>query len=548
MKHWLPALFAVFYALTAAAQQPDSTYRFTRQDTLRGGLRPERTSYDVTFYDLNLSVNPATRTIDGSNTIRYRVKEPFRRMQIDLFDNMQIAAITQNGQKLTFKRDGNAVFVDMKEAQPVGQLREVKVTYSGSPQVAKNPPWDGGFLWRQDPSGKSWVTVTCQGTGASLWWPCKDHLSDEPDSMRITCRVPNGLTCVSNGTLQSKRPARTAGQTEFIWYVRYPINIYNVTLNIANYAYFKDEYRSLDRQTLALNYYVLPQNLEKANVHFEQVKAMLDCYEKYFGKFPFWRDGYKLVETPYWGMEHQTAIAYGNNYRNTPFGFDFIIIHESGHEYFGNSLSAGDSGEMWIHEAFATYAEALYMECTHSIPKAIEYLNMQRKLIKNQHPMLGPLGVNYQHRDTDIYYKGSWMLHTLRHAVDNDNLWFKALKALATEKKLSIVNTDEVIDFLELKTQVDLQSIADQYLKYTGIPVLEYKVLAKNDKQWEIRHRWVADTKGFNLPVKVRFGFGEWQTIYPKTEWSATNVKFSSGWLNFNTDYGLFTIRQVRLE
>lgn len=532
------------------AQTPSPTLpdTFTRQDSLRGGLRPERTSYDVKFYDLNLSVDPARQRIEGRNTIRYRVVQPFSRMQIDLFANMTITAITQHGKSLSYERDGNAVFITMAEPQPVGKLRELTITYAGSPQVAKNPPWDGGFIWRKTPAGKDWVTVACEGVGASLWWPCKDHLSDEPDSMRITCRVPKGLKCISNGKFQTERPARNGSQSEWVWYVHYPINSYNVTLNITDYAHFSDEYRSMDRKPLKLDYYVLPGNEAKAKPHFEQVKAMLDCYEKYFGKYPFWRDGYKLVETPYWGMEHQSAIAYGNQYRNNPFGFDFIIIHESGHEYFGNSLSAGDHAEMWIHEAFTTYAEAVFVECTHSVPKAIEYLNTQRKLIKNKYPMLGPLGVNYQHKDTDIYYKGTWMLHTLRHAVDNDNLWFKALKALAVDKRLSIVTTDEVIDYLEQQTGVDLQSIADQYLRYTGIPVLEYKVLAKSDKEWEIRHRWVADAEGFNLPAKIRFGFGEWQTITPTRAWGVSKVKPGTGWVNVNLDYGLFTARQVPLE
>lgn len=537
-------------AWSAVAQTPDSTAAFTHADSLRGSLRPERTSWDVRFYDLSLSIDPQTRTIEGTNTIRYTVKAPFKRMQLDLFANMEIVSIVQNGRPLDYVRDGNAVFITMQAQQSVGINGTLKVTYKGSPIIAKNPPWDGGFVWRKNPvTGADWVTVACEGKGASLWWPCKDHLSDEPDSMRIAMRVPKGLTGVSNGKFMAERAVKTnPNQTEWVWYVRYPINNYDVTINVTDYARIQDEYVSLDKQALKLNYYVLPQNVGKAKVHFQQVKGMLDCYEKYFGKYPFWRDGYKLVETPYWGMEHQSAVAYGNNYRNNPYGFDFIIIHESGHEYFGNSLSVGDHAEMWIHESFTTYAEALYVECTQSLQKAQEYLNMQRKLIKNKYPMVGPMGVNFDQKDTDIYYKGTWMLHTFRHAIDNDPVWFKALKALCTRKKLSIITTDEVIDFLEQQTGVDLQSIANQYLRYPAIPTLEYKVLAKSDKEWEIRHRWVADAEGFNLPVKMRFGTGTWQTIRPTRAWGVTKLKPTGSWISINTDNGLFNVQQLALE
>ncbi len=530
----LPFLFTVAY-----------TQSFTRQDSLRGSLRPERTGYDVTFYDLNLSVDPAKRTIAGQNTIRYKVVAPFRRMQLDLFANMTIASITQHGKKLAFVRDGNAVFVTMNEPQTIGQIQAVTVAYAGSPIVAKNAPWDGGFVWKRDSlTGRDWVTVACEGKGASLWWPCKDHLSDEPDSVRITCRVPAGLTCVSNGVFVSQKPVNNGLQTEWTWFVHYPINNYNVTLNITDYAHFADTYTSPDHTRLPLDYYVLPGNLTKAKAHFEQVKGMLACYERYFGKYPFGRDGYKLVETPYWGMEHQSAVAYGNEYHNNPYGFDFIIIHESGHEYFGNSLSVADHAEMWIHESFTTYAEALYVECTQNASTAQNYLNRQRTLIKNQYPMIGPMGVNFDQKDTDIYYKGTWMLHTLRHAVANDSVWFAALKALATEKRLSIVSTGEVVDFLAKRTEKPLQPIMNQYLYHAALPLLEYTSLSNN----VLRYRWKAAVDDFNLPVQVRLGSGAWQPIKPTSDWQTTTLPAGSGAVTMNTDIGLFQVRAVALD
>jgi len=540
MKQWIlatTALFCSFFSLgqqvptaeTTASDRP-ATPLFTHQDSLRGSLRPERTGYDVTFYDLNLTVNPAAKSITGSNTIRYRVKQPFTRMQIDLFENLQVEAITQGGKPLTYTRDGNAIFVTMGGPQPVGQVQEIKVAYKGQPREAVRPPWDGGFSWTKDSTGKTWVGVSCEGLGASSWWPCKDHLSDEPDSMRMTFRVPRGLLCVSNGRLVHQQDV-AGNQTEFTWAVSYPINNYNVTFNLGNYVRIKDQYRSRDHKYLDLNYYVLRYNEAKARKHFEQVKGMLDCYEWHFGHYPFWRDGYALVETPYWGMEHQSAVAYGNGYKNNPFGFDFIIIHESGHEYFGNSLSCTDGADMWIHEAFTTYMESLYLECTEGYNKAVQYLTTQKKLVKNQYPLVGPMGVNFDQKDTDIYYKGAWLLHTLRNVVDDDDVWFIALRKLATQKKLSSVSTKEVIDILSRETKTDLRVVFDQYLNYPKAPVLEYKLVEKGDDQ-EIQYRWIADAPGFNMPLKVRFAYGPWRKIHPTREWQTTTFPKTKGWFN----------------
>ncbi len=552
MRLFAVTLCGLFLCLAARQTSAQTTDRFTRADSLRGGLRPERTGFDVLFYDLSLSVDPATRSIAGSNTIRYKVVAPMQRMQIDLFANMQVLSITQNKKPLRYVRDGNALFITMADKQRVGEVRELTISYNGKPQAAKNPPWDGGFVWRKDTTtakNADWVTVACEHTGASLWWPNKDHLSDEPDSMRIRCRVPAGLTCVANGQFRGQKPVNNGRQTEWTWFISYPINNYNVTLNITDYAHFSDTYTAKDGQKLALDYYVLPGNVQKAKAHFEQVKTMLACYETHFGKYPFWRDGYKLVETPYWGMEHQSAVAYGNKYRNNPFGFDFIIIHESGHEYFGNSLSCADHAEMWIHESFTTYAEALFLECTQGLPRTIEYLNGQRKQIKNEYAMLGPLGVNADQHDTDIYYKGTWMLHTLRFAVNDDAKWFAALKALATEKQHSVVYTDEVIALLCQKTGVDLRPLFDQYLRHPKLPVFEYRIDTTDKTKPSIRYRWQSDIAGFNLPVQIKTGNGQWQTLVPGREWKNEPLSGNTadGFV-INTDIGLFNVRVIPVE
>ena len=516
--------FQILFSFAIEAQ-------FTRQDSLRGTLSPIRSCYDVTFYDLKLKVIPTSQSIEGSNTICYKSTTDFKKMQVDLFANMQIVNISQHNKTLKFNREGNAIFISFTNIQKKGKAYAIKIAYRGNPQIAKNPPWDGGFTWKKDANGMDWIAVSCEGTGASLWFPNKDHLSDEPDSVRISCAVPKGLTCVSNGNLRSTKETNTQVSynkqlsnvissipyTEFEWFVSYPINNYNITLNIADYANFKDTYTAQDGEKLDLDYYVLKPNLEKANAHFKQVKPMLACYEKYFGKYPFWKDGYALVETPYWGMEHQSAVAYGNNYKTNEYGFDFIIIHESGHEYFGNSLSCNDHAEMWIHESFTTYMEALYLECTQGYEKSIKYLEKQKTGIHNREPLIGPMGINYSQPDTDIYYKGTWMLHTLRNVVNDDKIWFEALKGLATKFKISNVTTEQIISYFNEKTEKNLTLYFDMYLKTRHIPTLQYQLIPKNNNIVELRYRYKDTTD--SMPIKAGFGLRMYEVITPNNEW-----------------------------
>ncbi len=517
-------VFQILFSFVTEAQ-------FTRQDSLRGTLSPIRSCYDVTFYDLKLKVIPTSQSIEGSNTIHYKSTTDFKKMQVDLFANMQIVNISQHNKPLKFNREGNAVFISFSDIQKKGKAYAIKIDYRGNPQIAKNPPWDGGFSWKKDANGMDWIAVSCEGTGASLWFPNKDHLSDEPDSVRISCAVPKGLTCVSNGNLRSRKETETQvsdnkqlsnvipliSYTEFEWFVSYPINNYNITLNIADYANFKDTYTAQDGEKLDLDYYVLKPNLEKAKAHFMQVKPMLACYEKYFGKYPFWKDGYALVETPYWGMEHQSAVAYGNNYKTNEYGFDFIIIHESGHEYFGNSLSCNDHAEMWIHESFTTYMEALYVECTQGYEKSIKYLEKQKTGIHNREPLIGSMGVNYSQPDTDIYYKGTWMLHTLRNVVNDDKIWFEALKGLATKFKISNVTTEQIVAYFNEKTEKNLTPYFDMYLKTKHIPTLQYQLIPKNNNIVELHYRYKDATD--SMPIKAGFGLQMYEVITPNNEW-----------------------------
>ena len=524
---------------------PTKGQQFSRADSLRGSLNEFRNVFDVTYYDLQLRVLPEKKFITGSNAIHYKVKNDFRRMQLDLFENMKIDSVTYLGQVLDYKREGNAFFVDFPTRQKKGSIGSIVVHYNGNPIVAERPPWDGGFVWARDSLFQPWVGVACEGIGASLWWPNKDHLSDEPDSMQISIEVPEGLMAVANGDLRNKT-SENKGFDKFSWFVSYPINNYNVTVNIADYAHIEDVYESEDGKKLDLDYYVLAYNEEKAREHFEQVKPMLACFEKSYGPYPFWRDGYALVETPYWGMEHQGAIAYGNEYQNNEFGFDFIIIHESAHEYWGNSVSVNDHAEMWIHEAFTTYAEALYLECRDDYETSVAYLLTQKPKIENKLPIIGPMGVNYSGwEDADMYYKGTWMLHSMRNTIGNTSLWHATIKSLYQEFELSQPSTEDIIDFMVTKTGYDLEPIFDLFLNYTTIPKLEYR-LDKEKGERYLEYRWNTPVNRFNMAMKFKAGDEKYKLIYPTGEWQKVVLKGASKSVEFDDESFYFEAVEVK--
>ncbi len=482
-----------------------SDLTFTRADTLRGALRPERTSFDVTYYELHLEVDPTDRSIEGRVEMDYRVVAPTRRIQLDLFDNLEIDGIEMAGKALKYQRVANAIFIDLPEEQALNSMHRLTVHYGGQPVVAQRAPWDGGFVWSLDQKDRTWIGVACEGDGASLWWPNKDHLSDEPDSMLVSVTVPKRLFVASNGNLREEVTLENGYQKRYDWFVSYPINNYNISLGIGSYVHFDSTYVAADGEELALDYYVLDYNLDRARKQFRQVGPMLEAYEHFFGKYPFWEDGYALIETPYLGMEHQSGIAYGNRYMRGYLGgmipsdmdWDYIIIHETGHEYFGNSISVADHAEMWIHESFTTYMEALYVEYIYSEKDARRYLMSQRNYIQNESPMLGLTGVNFDDfGSSDHYYKGAWMLHTLRHTLGDDALFFGMLKDFYQEHERSIVSTEEVINYFSKYTKKDLRPFFDQYLKHPKPPVLEVR---QNGDMAE--YRWLAQVPDYNYPV-----------------------------------------------
>lgn len=549
LSHWGVVLFLGLGNLTPLLGQP-----FTRQDSLRGALSPLRSCYDVYYYDLALRVDPDKQFIKGQNSIYFEAKTDFTRLQIDLFANMEIEHIVFEGQNLSFTREGNATFVDFPQSIPKGRRGTFVVYYQGKPRVAVNAPWDGGFSWAKDQKGRPWIGVSCEGLGASVWWPNKDHLSEEPDSMRIACEVPSALRCIANGQLV-KEEKLADNFTRFDWRVGYPINNYNVTLNIGHYVQFSDVYVAQDGDSLALDYYVLDYNLEKAKKQFAQTGPMLACYEKYFGKYPFWKDGFGMVETPYLGMEHQGAIAYGNQYKNgyrgydlsgTGIGlrFDYIIIHEVGHEYWGNSVSCQDHGELWIHESFCTYTESLYVECMYGQEDAFRYVMGLSGNVSNREAIVGPLEVNSE-GSGDMYAKGALMLHTLRNVVNDDEKWFALLKGISTDFKFKNTNTKELIAYISQKLGKDYSYFFKQYLYYPQLPVLEYRLIPKGKDKTSLEYRWQADVPDFALPVQVQTQDGKLVWIYPGPQWQKTQLPAGESKLRLKPNAYYFVLKPV---
>ena len=501
---------------TSRAQVLSNRSTYTEADTLRGSLRPER-EYDVEKYHLKLKVDPEKKYISGSNTISFIADDNLPVMQVDLFENMQVDSIIHNGRKLEYERKYNAVFIDFPQPIPSNSTDSIEFFYSGNPIVARNAPWDGGFVFTEDREGNPWIGVAVQGTGASLWYPNKDHQSDEPEEVRLDVAVPNGLMNVSNGRFLGEKDIGN-GYTEWSWQVTSPINNYNVILNIGNYLHFSDTYRDLD-----LDFYVLPYNLEKAKQQFEEVKPMMECFYEKFGEYPFKEDGFKLVETPYLGMEHQSAVAYGNEYMvgylgsdlsGTGIGlkWDYIIIHESGHEWFGNSITAADIADLWIHEGFTTYSEAVYVECRWGKEKALEYIKGQRRMISNEKPVIGNYGVNTK-GSGDMYAKGSNLLNTIRSIYEDDELWWETLKRYTETFKHQIIDTKTTEAFFDAATDVDLQPVFDQYLRHSSIPQLQLK-----EENEYVFYRWEANAKDFEMPVDVIIN-GEEVRLKPNEEW-----------------------------
>ena len=525
-------LFSVLIGLlpiAARAQLGTTKETFTRADTLRGSLTtPLRTCYDINYYHLDVKFDVDNKFISGNVLFKYTATQDFTKLQFDLFSNLKVEKVIYKGKELPYTREFNAVFVTFPQTIKSGSKEEFTVYYSGNPTIAKRAPWDGGVEYNLDSLGHKWVSTACQGMGASVWWPTKDQQADEVDSALISISVPNGLKDVSNGRLRKVTNLKD-GYTRFDWFVANPINNYDIEANIGDYAHYSDTYQG-EKGKLTMDFWPLSYNLEKAKKHWgTNAKPMLKAFEHWFGPYPFYEDGYKLVETHHLGMEHQSGTAYGNHYQNGYLGrdlsgtgwglkWDFIVVHESGHEWFGNNITSKDLGDMWIHESFTNYSESLFVEDNWGKQAGQEYVHGSRLGIVNDRAIVGPYGVNKE-GSGDMYPKGGNMLNMIRTIINDDDKWRNILRGLNKTFYHQTVTYDQIVNYINDQSGKNLSPVFEQYLKHANIPILEFMTI--NGK---LMVRWIADEQSFNMPVKVRLKGGEYQFINPKTRFTPLTI------------------------
>lgn len=546
MKQYSIAILLVCITGSLQAQQLFSPRKYSRQDTLRGTITKERSWWDLQKYELTVSVNPAAKSIKGGNIIHYKVVEENNVMQIDLQTPMKIDRVTQDGEALEVRHEGNAHFINLSKKQVPGAMNSIKVEFSGNPTVAKNAPWDGGFSWSKDASGKDFVATSCQGIGASLWWPCKDHMYDEPDGgMTIHVNVPGDLTAVSNGRLKGQKTEKDKTKT-FTWVVVNPINNYGVNINIGDYVRFGEKYKG-EKGLLDMDYWVLKSDVEKAKEHFKDAVRTMEAFEYWFGPYPFYEDSYKLVQVPYLGMEHQSSVTYGNQFKKGYLGhdlsgtgwglkWDYIIVHETGHEWFANNITYQDIADMWIHEGFTMYSECLFVEKFYGKEAGAEYSRGVRFGIANQTPLIGNYGVNSE-GSGDMYNKGNALLHTLRQIVNNDEYWRAMLRGLNKEFYHQTVTTKQVEDYMAKSLNLKLDKFFDQYLRDTRIPVLEYFVT-----NGMLVYRWANCVNEFDMPVKVWID-GKEKMLKPKTTPQSEKIGADAKTVTVDPNYYVYSFK-----
>ncbi|MDR7128658.1 aminopeptidase N [Algoriphagus sp. 4150] len=536
----------LLFCLSAQAQMFPHGETFTRQDTLRGTITPERAWWDLQHYHLEVKVDPDTKSLSGKNTVLYKVLEPLKRMQIDLQAPMQLTNAEQDGTQLEIEHDGNAHFITLQAAQNVGEEKEVVLTFSGKPVEAVRPPWDGGLAWKTDNNGLPFIANANQGIGASIWWPNKDHGYDEPDQgVLLSVTVPENLMDVSNGRLIGTDHDKAAKTKTYHWEVKNPINNYGININVGDYVHFGEKYAG-EKGELDMDYYVLRDNLKKAKKQFADAPRLMEAFEHWFGPYPFYEDSYKLVEAPYLGMEHQSSVTYGNNFENGYLGrdlsgtgwgmkFDFIIIHESGHEWFANNITYRDVADMWIHESFTAYSENLFLDYFYGKEASKEYVLGTRMAINNDSPIIGIYNVNSE-GSGDMYYKGANMLHTLRQIINDDEKWRSILRGLNSEFYHKTVSTRQIENYIIQKAGINLKPVFDQYLRDIRIPIFSY-----NLKDGELYYRWENVVDGFEMPVKI-YVDGKEMGLIPTQNWQSVDVPQKNAKISVDENYYVGTM------
>ena len=531
-------IFILFFLLNTYVQS--RAQKYSAQDTLRGSITPERIWWDLVYYDLDVTVQPKVKSIRGTNTIHYKVVSPNNIMQIDLQPPMKLIKAVQDEVELSINQNGNAHFIQLEKKQNRKKIEQIVLHFEGQPKEAINAPWDGGFSWKKDYNDNDFIATSCQGIGASVWWPNKDHMYDEVDSLQMKITVPKHLKAVGNGRLRAvTKNEKTASYT---WFVSNPINNYGVNINIGDYVDFSETYNG-EKGNLDMHYFVLKDNLSKAKKQFLDAPKMMKAFEYWFGPYPFYEDSYKLVEVPYLGMEHQSSITYGNQYKNGYLGrdlsgtgwglkFDFIIIHESGHEWFANNITNKDIADMWIHEGFTAYSENLFLDYYYGKEASSEYVIGTRKRIRNDRPIIGKYNVNAE-GSSDMYYKGANMIHMLRQFTKNDEKWRGILRKMNAKFHHQTVTTQQIESFLSDEIDLDLHSFFNQYLRDVRIPTLEYNI----DKNI-LHYRWTNVVEGFEMPIEFESN-KQWQWLYPTVSWQTKAINSST--ITVDEDYYITT-------
>jgi aminopeptidase N len=527
-KLFIIIICCLWIVCPCAAQLLSEQKKFSHQDTLRGSATPERAWWDVTKYDISVQPDYIHKTIQGKNIITCKAIADGNMMQIDMQEPMQITSILYNDNPVISTREGNVYHTDLGSTIKKGSLITLDIRFSGKPHEATNPPWDGGWIWKKDISGAPWMTVACQGLGASAWYPCKDYQGDEPDSATLRITVPDTLVGVGNGRLVSTIKNNDLTIT-YVWTVVNPINNYNIVPYIGKYVHWSEVFQG-EKGKLDCDYWVLKENEDKGKKQFTQATKMLKCFEHWFGPYPFYEDGYKLVESPHLGMEHQSAVAYGNKFQNGYLGkdlsgtgwgmkWDFIIVHESGHEWFGNNITTNDVADMWVHEGFTSYSEALFTECEFGKQAGSDYCVGTRRAIENDVPVIGPYQVNKE-GSVDMYFKGANMIHIIRQIIHDDEKFRQILRGLNKQFYHQTVTSRQIEDYINSKTGLDLTKVFDQYLRTTYIPELDYKY-----NNGTLSYRWARCVDGFDMPLKIIADKEVW--IKPTENWQTLSLNSS---------------------
>ena len=542
MRHFILLSFLILANGVLQAQNLSQTPSFTRLDSLKGSITPERAWWDLQHYHLQVEVNPNTQTIAGQNTVQYKVIADSKRLQIDLQAPMILQKAVQNGQELAFEKEGSAHFITLTSPQTIGDLHEITLHFAGKPVVAIRPPWDGGLTWKQDSNGLPFVANSNQGIGSSIWWPNKDHPADEPDrGVLISAEVPEGLIDVSNGRLIKTDHNRKKKTKTYHWEVKNPINNYGINVNIGDYVHFGEKYAG-EKGILDMDYYVLRENLEKAKKQFAEAPRMMKAFEHWFGPYPFYEDGFKLVEVPYLGMEHQSSVTYGNGYANGYLGrdlsgtgwglkFDFIIVHEAGHEWFANNITNRDVADMWIHEGFTAYSENLFLDYHFGKEASSAYVLGTRMNIQNDKPLIGPYEVD-QNGSSDMYYKGANLLHTIRQIVNDDEKWRQILRGLNSNFYHQTVSSADVENYIATHAGLDLKPVFDQYLRDVRIPIFSYEL-----KGSMLHYRWENAVANFAMPIKIELTTGQSIWLSPTSRWNTFDLKIENSTIKLDPNF-----------